>query len=176
MNQKEMIGKVHSSVYHQCQERGYAAPVDVLIDVGVLTKENYEDWRYGRVQYLEKVCSANLHKLSFIMQQMRAYAKKAGYKESFCYYKRWGVKSKGGQKPRIKLRFSKSGDESVERWYGTHFVDSKRIAELKAEKHQAPEEVDKERHAGQKAMHDNDEAVSILNRCGQNKTEIQERP
>ena len=31
MTEKELIGKVHSAVYHQCQRRGYAAPVDVLM-------------------------------------------------------------------------------------------------------------------------------------------------
>ena len=40
MNEKEMIGKIHSSMYHQLQTRGYAAPVDVLIDTGILPKRN----------------------------------------------------------------------------------------------------------------------------------------
>lgn len=53
MSESELIGKVHSAVYHQCQQRGYAAPVDVLIDVGGLPKQKYEDWRYGKVPYLE---------------------------------------------------------------------------------------------------------------------------
>lgn len=26
MNDKELIGAVHSAMYHQCQRRGYAAP------------------------------------------------------------------------------------------------------------------------------------------------------
>ena len=30
MNEKELTGKIHSSMYHQLQSRGYAAPVDVL--------------------------------------------------------------------------------------------------------------------------------------------------
>lgn len=34
----------------------------------------------------------------------------------------------------IPLRFSKSGNPEVEKSYATHFVDPKRIAELKAEK------------------------------------------
>ncbi len=38
MNDKELIGKVHSAVYHQCQRRGYAAPVDVLMEIGVHDK------------------------------------------------------------------------------------------------------------------------------------------
>ncbi len=136
MNDKELIGKVHSAVYHQCQRRGYAAPVDVLMEIGVLPKQKYEDWRFGRVDYLERVCMVNLRKLSFIMRQMRVYAQKTGLKPSFCYYKQWGVKKKNGQghKPVIPLRFSKSGDLEIEKWYATHFVDSKKAAELEEPK------------------------------------------
>ena len=53
MTDGELIGKVHSAMYHQCQSRGYVAPVDVLMDIGVLPKQKYEDWRFGRVPYLE---------------------------------------------------------------------------------------------------------------------------
>ena len=135
MNEKELIGKVHSTVYHQCQRRGYAAPVDVLMEVGVLQKQKYEDWRFGRVDYLERVCTVNLHKLSFIMSQIRAYARKQGLKPSFCYYKQWGVKKKNGQghKPVVPLRFSKSGNAEIEKNYATHYVDSRRIAEIKGQ-------------------------------------------
>ena len=55
MNEKELIGKIHSSMYHQFQVRGYAAPVDVLIDTGILPKQKYEDWRFGRVRYLSLI-------------------------------------------------------------------------------------------------------------------------
>lgn len=136
MNDKELTGKVHSAVYHQCRSRGFAAPVDVLMDVGYLSKQDYENWRYGRVDYLERVCKANLSKLSLVMREMRSYAAKAGLKPSFCYYKRWGTKKKNGQgrKPVILLRFSKSGDPEIERRYATHFVDLKRTAQLKAER------------------------------------------
>ena len=47
MKDRELPGKVHSSVYRQCQRRGYAAPVDVLMEVGVLAKQKYEDRRSG---------------------------------------------------------------------------------------------------------------------------------
>ncbi len=136
MNNKELTGKVNSAMYRQCRDRGYATPVDVLMEIGYLSKKDYENWRYGRVSYLERVCMANLSKLSTVMHQMRVYAKKAGLKPSFCYYKQWGVKKKGGQghKPVIPLRFSKSGDPEIERRYATHFVDSKRVSQLKASK------------------------------------------
>lgn len=92
MDDKEMIGAVQSAMYHQCQCRGYAAPAEVLIDIGVLPKRKYEDWRYGRISYLESACTVNLRKLSWIMHQIRSYALHSGLKPSSCYYKQWGVK------------------------------------------------------------------------------------
>ncbi|HEL0613558.1 TPA: hypothetical protein TVN69_000961 [Streptococcus equi subsp. zooepidemicus] len=136
MNNKELTGKVHSSMYYQLKEKGYATAVDVLMDLGILSKSNYELWRNGKVSYLEKVCNINFKKLSTILHEMRVYAKKMSLKPSYCVYKKWAVKKKNGQgkKPVIKLRFSKSGSEDIEKWYATHFVDTKRIEQLKEEK------------------------------------------
>ena len=133
MNDKEIAAKVHSSMYSQCQKRGYATAVDVLMDLGILKKEHYEDWRHGRVPYLERVCTVNLSKLSTIRHEMRVYAKKADLKPSFCFYKQWATKKKGsqGKRPAILLRFSKSGRGEIERQYATHFVDSSRAAQQK---------------------------------------------
>ena len=86
------------------------------------------------MRYLEAVCTCNLKKLSFIMKQIRSYAKKSNLKPSFCYYKRWGVKKKHGHKPVIPLRFSKSGNPEIEKAYATHYVDLGRAEQLKKEK------------------------------------------
>lgn len=43
-------------------------------------------------------------------------------------------KERAGEKPVIKLKFSKSGADDIEKWYATHFVDTKRIEQLKEEK------------------------------------------
>lgn len=67
MNDKELIGKVHSSMYQQLKRKGYATAVDVLMDLEILSKVNYERWRNGQVPYLEKVCNINLKKLSTIL-------------------------------------------------------------------------------------------------------------
>lgn len=100
------------------------------------SQKKYENWRFGRVTYLESVCTVNLRTLSTILHQMRVYAKKTGLKPSFCYYKQWGTKKRDGQgkKKIIPLRFSKSGNLDVEKWYATHFVDVKRIQEIKDKK------------------------------------------
>ena len=115
-------------MYHQWKQRGYATPVDTLMDCKVLDKKAYEDWRFGRVPYLERVCTVNLKKLSFILHQMRVYAGRSGWKESFCFYKQWGMKGNSR-----KLQFSKSGNENIERQYATHFVDKEKVQQIKME-------------------------------------------
>ena len=127
MNNGEIIGKVHSSMYNQIKNTGMATPVQVLIDLGCLSARDLERWRFGKVDYLERVCKVNLHKLSFIMKQVRAYARKNNLKPSWTFYKQWGRKGK----PTVKLRFSKHGDEGVERGYATHYISPERMAALK---------------------------------------------
>ena len=128
MNNGEIIGKVHNSMYQQIKKSGMATPVQVIIDLGYLSQTDYDRWRFGKdVDYLERVCKVNMYKLSFIMKQVRAYARKNDLKPSWTFYKQYGRK---GKKP-IKLRFSKYGDEGVEKGYATHYVSAKRMAEIR---------------------------------------------
>lgn len=73
---------MHNAICQNVREKGWAAPVDVLIGISVLSKGNYENWRFGRIPFLEKVCQANLRQLSEIMREVRAYADKKGLKPS----------------------------------------------------------------------------------------------
>lgn len=118
MGRENDIGAIQNAVYQQVKARGYAAPVDVLMDLKYLSKYDYERWRNGQVDYLERVCKCNLKKLQYVLEQMKSYGKKTGLKESFTYYKRWGRR---GQEP-IKLRFTKTGNEYLEERYATHLV------------------------------------------------------
>jgi hypothetical protein len=88
------------------------------------------------VDYLERVCKVNLTKLSFIMGEVRAYARKNNLKPSFTFYKRWERKGKST----IKLRFSKSGNENVERGYATHYVRQSNPQEPKIKQENKAEE------------------------------------
>lgn len=121
MNEQEVIGAVHNSMYHQILKNRYATAVQVLIDLKILSKEDYEKWRFGKVDYMERVCKVNLTRLGFILHSMQDYGKIQGLKESFTYYKRWGTKGKDT----VKLRFSKSGNENVEKRYAIHYVKNK---------------------------------------------------
>ena len=125
MDKKNLTGQIHNAMYQSIRKKGWVAPVDVLMDIGVLSKENYENWRFGRIPFLEQVCQVNLRQLSRIMHEIRTYADKNGLKPSWTCYHQWGKNNKR------KLRFSKTGDEKIERHYATHFVDTKRVTDLK---------------------------------------------
>jgi hypothetical protein len=123
---KEVKRLVHSNRY----EKGLVCAVDILMQLNYLTKKDYEDWRFGRVSYLEKVCNINLSKLTLINKLIRKYATELGLKSSWTGYNKYGK----GVKHR--LRFSKSGDKNIEDRYATHYIDTKRINELKEKKSQ----------------------------------------
>jgi hypothetical protein len=81
------------------------------------------------------LCHVNLGKLATINREIRAYAKKANLKASWTDYRQWAVKKKHGHKPqKPRLRFSKSGDEQIERLYATHYINEFVIKKSKENK------------------------------------------
>jgi len=54
-NDKELQVRVHSAMYYLIKEKGVASPVEVLIAIDALTKSDYEKWRQGSVDFLERV-------------------------------------------------------------------------------------------------------------------------
>lgn len=122
---KDLTGKIQDAVYQNIQRKGFVAPVDVLMDIGVLEKKDYDAWRRGQVPYLEKVCRVNLHKLSAIMHALRTCAAKNMLKPSWTYYHQYG------KNRQTKLRFSKSGAEAIETAYATHYLDAQKTSQLK---------------------------------------------
>ena len=98
------------------QREEVVSPVDVLVGMGLLTREHLEDWRRGRVPYLERVISGNLTRLSRLLRILRFYAHDINLVPSWTAYMRWG---KG---PKTRLRFTKTGDRKIEEVDATHFV------------------------------------------------------
>lgn len=92
------------------------APVDVLVGMGLLTREHLEDWRRGRVPYLERVIHGNLTRLSRLLRILRFHAHDLNLKPS------WTVYMRCGKGPKERLRFTKPGDPKLEEAYATHFV------------------------------------------------------
>jgi hypothetical protein len=91
-------------------------PVEVLIAMSLLTREHLEDWRRGRIPYLERVINCNLPRLARLLRILRFHAGEIHLKPSFTAYMRWG------RGPKSRLRFTKTGDPGLEEAYATHFV------------------------------------------------------
>jgi hypothetical protein len=96
-------------------ERKYVTAIDVLVGLGWLQPPHVEQWRQGRIDYLERITQADLRKLSRAMSLFRGWARGRGLRPSETAYV---ARSRG----RPQLRFSKSGDAEIERAYRTHWV------------------------------------------------------
>ncbi|MDF2925816.1 MAG: hypothetical protein K0R57_4730 [Paenibacillaceae bacterium] len=119
INRQELRTKVRLVVDALVLEKGFVSPLDVFLRLGKITPKLVEEWRFGRVPYLERVLHGNLSQFSYIISLIREKAREVGWKPSYTAYMRWG---KGPKQP---LRFSKSGDRNIELHYATHFVPDK---------------------------------------------------
>ena len=91
------------------------APVDVLIEMGNLTKINHDAWRQGKVPYLERVFEGSLSKANRILRIIGFHAHDLNMVPNITQYHQ---KGKGKKHP---LRFSKSGDRKIEESYSKHY-------------------------------------------------------
>ena len=91
-------------------------PVDVLVRMHLLAPERLEDWRRGRVPYLERVIDGNLTRLSRLLRILRFHAHDLELVPSITVYTRWGWG------PKQRLRFTKTADPKLEEAYARHFV------------------------------------------------------
>ena len=76
------------------------APVDVLIEMGNLTKKNHDAWRQGKVPYLERVFEGNLSKANRILRIIGFHVHDLNMVPNITQYNK---KGKGKKHP---LRFS----------------------------------------------------------------------
>jgi hypothetical protein len=85
------------------------APVDVLVVMDLLSREDLENWRQGRVPYLERVVRSNLTRLSRLLRILAFHAHDLSL-----------VPSIGSSDKR--RRFTKTGDPRVEKAYARRFT------------------------------------------------------
>lgn len=104
----------------------YVSAIDVLTGLGWLHAGRCDEWRQGRLPYLEAGVTANLVKISTAMRMFRTWARERDLKPSETGYV-------ARTRDRRTLRFSKSGDPAVERAYRTHWV-SPELSENKRKK------------------------------------------
>ena len=119
-NRQTILKQLSPVTTNLLHEKGYISFVDVFMSLGILSKEDYENWRFMKVPYLEKVIKVNLAQINLIMRTIQKNSKNGGLKSSKTVYKSWGKKG-----PKKLLRFSKSADPNIEEAYSTHFLKPK---------------------------------------------------
>ena len=61
---KDRVKKIRSSMSELLYKKKVVSVVDVFIDLGILDVKDYEKWRKGQIDYLERVFKGSLGKLS----------------------------------------------------------------------------------------------------------------
>ena len=84
---------------------------DVLVKRDILVANNLEDWRFGRVTYLERVMRGNLSRLSRLLRILGFHCNDLNLVASHTACVRRG---NGARTP---LRFTKSGELRLEKIY-----------------------------------------------------------
>jgi hypothetical protein len=108
--------KIVKAVDNELKSQNFITPIRVFVLMGLLQAQDIDNWRKGRVPYLERVIKCNLAKAGRILRILRFHAHDLNLKPSITVYRR---KTGGGK---IPLRFSKYGDKNIEEAYSRHFV------------------------------------------------------
>ena len=120
--------KVVKAMNDELIHSSFVSSIDVMQRMDMLNKEHVEDWRNGKVTYLERVIHCNLSKANRILRLMQFHAHDLNMKPSITIYKR-KTRSK-----EIVLRFSKSGEPKIEDSYSRHFIKMARVITQSANK------------------------------------------
>ncbi|HEV2690222.1 MAG TPA: DUF2293 domain-containing protein, partial [Bryobacteraceae bacterium] len=108
-------------------QQQYVSAIDVLTRMGLLAPTHVENWRKGRVDFLEQMIQGNPNKISRSMETFRRWALEKGLQPSETRYVR------STREGNVDLRFSASGDPEIEKSYRTHYV-SPDLSETKRQK------------------------------------------
>ena len=122
-NRNTLADRVIKAAEAALAAQDYVSPIDVLVRIGWLDAGSVERWRRGQIDCLERVVQTNLPRISEAMKLFRSWATGRGLFASPTHYVT--------RTPRRQtLRFSRSGDPTIEGLYRTHWV-SRKLSEKK---------------------------------------------
>lgn len=121
--EKRVIRAAEEGLFRQ----NYVSTIDIFIGIGFLQPVHVQDWKKGKIPYLEKVIQGNLGKISHVMKCFRQWVIQKSLKPSETAY----LARTRGQKR--ELQFSKSGSPQIETAYRTPYV-SPLLSERKQER------------------------------------------
>jgi hypothetical protein len=119
--QDPYYARIVKAVEGLLREKGFVAPLELFIRMDLLSPETVEDWRRGRIPYLERAIRCNLAKASRILSILRMHAHDVDLKPALTVYKRWTK----GSRPLLK-----TGDRNIEEAYARHFVSPRKVSDI----------------------------------------------
>jgi hypothetical protein len=114
-NRASLADRVSRAAEASLAAQSYASPIDVLVGIGWLDPGTVKRWRQGQINYLERAVHTNLPRISEAMRLFRSWAADKGLIASETDYV-------ARTPQRQKLRFSRSGDPTIEKLYRTHWI------------------------------------------------------
>jgi hypothetical protein len=108
MSRQDLEQRVRRAAEAALAEKQLFSAIDVLLGLGWLAPSRVDEWRQGRVESLEREVQANLSKVTAAMAAFRRWARDRGLNPSETDYV-------ARTRDRRQLRFSVSGDASIER-------------------------------------------------------------
>ena len=138
-NREELEVRVIRAAEAALGRQQYVSAIDVLCGMRLLQPTHVDQWRKGRIDFLERMIQGNLGKISSSMQMFHRWAQQQGLKPSETAYMR------GTRSGTMPLQFSKSGDPGIEKRYRTHYLSramkERKQQQLQEKLSRAPEPV-----------------------------------
>jgi hypothetical protein len=117
-NRKKLADRVAKAAEAALAAQDYVSPVDVLLRIGWLDPGAMKRWQQGQVDCLESIIQTKPPRLSEAMALIQSWAAANGLIASETSYV-------ARTPARQTLRFSKSGNPTIEQVYRTHWVSAK---------------------------------------------------
>jgi hypothetical protein len=114
-NRRTLTDRVIQAAEDTLAAQGYVTPIDVLLGIRWLDPGAVKRWRQGQIDCLEGDIQTNPLRISETMELFRSWASGRGLVPSETHY----VARTPQRQP---LRFTRSGDATVETLYRTHWL------------------------------------------------------
>lgn len=125
-NRKKLADRVVKAAEASLAAQDYVSPLDILLGIGWLDPSSAKRWRLGEIDSLEAALQTSPPRLADAMGLLRSWAMDRGLKASETDYV-----ARTPQRPR--LRFSRSGNPTIETLCRTHWISPK-LSEKKRER------------------------------------------
>ncbi len=114
-NPRPLADRVIKAAQASLAAQDYVSPIDVLLGIGWLDPNTEKRWRLGQIDCIEDVLQTNPARVAEAMELLRSWAAGQGLLASEAAYV-------ARTPQRQTLRFSRSGDPTIEQRYRTHWV------------------------------------------------------